>query len=379
MAARVVLWTTRTGEIHTVLPWSSYKWEKRRNRAGTLSCRINLRNPVARELNLRVRAEGVLNSLAVIENDRVMEAGPIWAHSWDENAGRVEFYAEGIWSLTDRRFMLPLAAATEPLLTDEGEPNPDTNTTFAGVTWPYLVRASLTQMMAWPGGDLPLVFGEDGTGAHDKNYDGSEFKPVGEALEDLTNLENGPEIEFTPRLSTDRRRIEIVVRVGDDVQPQLRSASVHKWDYAVPDRSVKDLSADTDWNRLTSQAWGTGGRKINQALVSRAYSDELLDLGYPFLESLDSSRSDVVFQETLDSYANENLRNGSTSTEFWQFKVRKDRAPFLGDYNIGDLADLSLKTSLWIPPGTYHRRIASMAGDHKKWVTITTDEVPSGG
>lgn len=371
----------KTGRNIIPIPARDGRWEIRRNRAGSLSCDITLSSRAHRRLDLRQNAAVGRTYLALGEGEHVFAGGPVWDHEYDDDARHLHIEAEGMWSLIMRRFVMPAAVETISLLLesgdDAGKPNPAVATIFSAESWPTIVRGILEQGFARAGGALPLVFGAAGVGAHDKSYEASSFKSQGEALADLTELVDGPEIEFRPQYSGDRRGLEWPVLVGDDAQPQITSVGLpHRFDFSVPQRTVRRLRVKSSARELSSEAWATGGRQAAIALISRQASSMLLERGYPRMESLSAAHSTVELQSTLDAYAADDLELGSAAAEWWTFETNIDAVPKIGSVFLGDYADVVLRKNAYLPDGKHRRRIAAMSGSlRSRWMSVTTDEV----
>lgn len=377
----VVVADLRTGRRIIPVPYSAVTLEKRRNTAEGMRVTLTLKDSAHRALNLYSNAQPGKAMLGVCEGDFVAGLGPIWSHDYDDDSKRLTIESEGWWSYFYRRFILPNAAETMPLLLqtgeNAGEPNPATRTAIVQKSWPAMVRILIEQAMSREGGQLPLVFGPDGVGAHDKTYEGSAFKTLGAAFDDLVDLDNGPEIEFAGRFTADRKGLEVLVRVGDDAQREIASTTVHRFDFSVTKPSVRKLRIKRTAAGLTSEAWATGGRQAAVALIARAASPFLTNAGFVRFESMSSAHSTVTEQPTLDSYAREDLARGQRLTDFWSFETKMDAPPKFGNYSLGDYADVivSKNNAYGIPAGRHRRRIAAFSLDERKrWVSITTDE-----
>lgn len=367
-----------TGDRIQTLPTSEVKWERRILTPEQMTVSLTLAPRAHQLLDLRNSTVEAKTALAIVDGDTVLGAGPIWEREYDDTTGRWSGTAEGIWSLLEHAHVLPESVTSMPLLVpsgdDEGEPNPAVATTFTASTWPQIVQGLLAQRAARPGGTLPLEFGPAGTGAHDKSYEASAFKTIGEALTDLTRLVDGPEIEFTPQIVDNKLRW--LVRVGDDAQPQIQSVTQHLFDFTPRNRSVRALRVRSSGRGLASELWGTGGRQAAKALFSRAWSPALVDAGFPRMEAVSSSHSTVVEQDTLDRYTERDLAQASAPLEWWSFEFHADRRPRLTDVSVGDLCTVRLKGNRYLPDGEYERRIVAMSGTSKsRWVRVTTDEV----
>ncbi|MBL5975377.1 MAG: hypothetical protein D3X82_16915 [Candidatus Leucobacter sulfamidivorax] len=367
-----------TGDRIQTLPTSEVRWERRILSPEQMDVKLTLAPRAHQLLDLRNSTVEAKTALVVSDGDVVLGAGPIWEREYDDTTGRWSGTAEGIWALLEHAHVLPESVTTLPLLVasgdDEGEPNPAVATTFTASTWPEIVQGLLAQRAARPGGALPLVFGPAGTGAHDKSYEASAFKTIGEALTDLTRLVDGPELEFTPQIVDNKLRW--LVRVGDDAQPEIQSITRHLFDFTPRKRSVRALRVRSSGRGLASEMWGTGGRQAAKALFSRAWSPQLIDAGFPRMEAVSSSHSTVVEQETLDRYTLRDLAQASAPVEWWSWEFHADRRPRLTDVSVGDLCTVRLKGNRYLPDGEYERRIVAMSGTSKsRWVRVTTDEV----
>lgn len=369
-----------TGRKIIPLPATDGDWEIRRNRFGTLSCDITLAPEKHRALDLRENAKDGRSFLAFAEGDRILEAGVIWDHEYDMDSRRLHLVAEGIWSILWHRFILPAAVETTALLIQSGDsagqPNPAVATTFTGQPWPAIVKGILQQGFARAGGDLPIVFGADGAGAHDKSYDAASFKPQGEALQDLTELVDGPEVEFRPQFTSDGVGVEWLAVVGDDDQLEITSAGrPHRFDFTVRKPTVRGLKEKGSARGLTSEAWATGGRQAAIALISRAASTLLTDRGFPRFESLSNAHSTVVEQAVLDAYAAADRDLGSQLSSWWEWETNTARTPRLSALRLGDRATVVLSGDGYLPDGEHDRRIAALSGNlRSRWVRVVADE-----
>lgn len=371
-----------TGDRIQTLPTSHVRWEKRILSPEAMSVDMTLAPRAHQRLDIRNATMEVKSSLIISDDDYVIGAGPIWEREYDDDKRHWQGTAEGVKTILDQRFILPDTVTAQNLVlpeshADAGEPNPAVATKFTASTWPQIIRGLIQQSMTREGGLLPLVFGSDGVGAHDKSYDASAFKTVGEAIDDIAKLVNGVEHSFTPRIVDNR--LQWLVQVGDDAKPEISSPTVHLFDFTAPKRRVRRLRVRSSGRRLASEAWGTGGRQSAIALFSRAFSTSLLDAGYPRMESVSSAHSTVVLQDTLDRYTQRDLVAASAPIEWWSWETHADQHPRLADLQVGDYCRVKIRDNPYLPdspPGGYLRRIVALSGDSKtRWVRVTTDEV----
>lgn len=358
-----------TGNISTFIPVVSGSWSTAINEAGSLSVSVTLKDPDVRALGLGNVATVGKSYLAVVENGVVLNAGPIWSHEYSKDDGSLTLAAAGLWSYFDHRVLLPVLVGSQTPL--------DVETYYENVSLLTVAKRLVQQAQTATGGNVPVVLPAEVAGTEEREYAGSDLNLVGDALNDLTSVENGPEIDFAPRWRVDRLGIEWVMRVGTPTQPQLSANTNHVWDYGVPQPTIKGLSVKRDGTKLVGTAYASSGSSSTAALYSTYRSSVLTGQGYPLLETVDSSRI-TDLQSELDGYARENARVGSKPIEFWSFSARADASPFVGEYSKGDYCTVKIRDDFYIPDGEYRRRITNLSGDQDgKWISVTTGEVYS--
>lgn len=368
---RYLIGDLRTGRRLLDLNVLTGPWKASLNEAGTVGATVTLRDPDMVQLVLRNAATVGKAFLAVVENDVVQEAGPIWVHDYDRDAGTLELAAAGLWSYFDHRVLLPVLAA--------GQSPVGADTNLSGLSLGTIAKRLVQQAQRHTGGNVPIVLPGDEAGVHEREYLGADLALIGDRLAELTEVIGGPDIVFAPRFTSDRLGIEWVMRVGTNAKPQLSSQSVHVWDLAVPEPSVRGLKVRRTAEQLVGRQWATGGRNDDVVMTARHDVPTLVNAGYPLLEAVDSSHSSVSVQSTLDAYAREGARTGYKPIEFWSFQVRADVAPLVGEYQVGDYCRLKIGDDPYIPRNTrdgYLRRIVALSGDEQgRWITVTTGEV----
>lgn len=362
----------RTGRRIQTLPALAGTWADVLNDSGTLSCTVSLRDPDVERLGLKESAKPGKAFLAAVDGDLVLQAGPVWLHSYDADSGQLTITASGMWSYFDARRVLPVLAGRPPT-------DPTTNTRFTAVSsdpddpWPTdtrksfqgMARALVAQAQSWTGGNVPVVLPAEIAGDRERTWRGADLSVVGDALRDLTQLDGGPDIRFQPRLTSDRLGIEWVMLVGTPSQPLLFSQLEPVFTVGAAKSSVSDLKTTVSGRGVASQVYATGGRAAEQALVSIGSNAALISQGYPVLEAVDSSRSTVTEQATMDAFAAELVLRSGSPTETWSFSHKTDQQPLLAGFSVGDFAKVRVVDDLYHgtidPP--IRMRILSRSGD----------------
>jgi len=377
--SRVVIGDFFTGSNILDLDTVSHEWQTRRNRADELSCVVNLADPVMRALDLRNTATPGKTYLAKLIDDNVMAFGRILPHQYNKARRTLTLRAQGVEeSYFRRRSVLPAAALTTPLIDPTtGEPSAATNTVLSGWDMGTTLKKVIQQSMLWTGGNLPIIFEDDRAGTHEDTILGSSLMPITTMLENYAARQNGPDWEFSPRLTADRKGIQLLFRTGTEEQPRLRSSSIVTFDYSVPEPSIDDLVAEIDASDMTSLAWTIGGRETGEAVVAFAQNTALVAAGYALDESVDNDHDTASESTTLQDYSDERIRNSSKPKEFWPFRVRTDAQPSPVDSRKGDLVDVLVRDDDYYPDDTYRRAIDGLSGtEDPDWITITASEIP---
>jgi hypothetical protein len=308
--------------------------------------------------DIKAATEPARTFLAILADDRVVEAGPIWSRQWDQDNGTLDIKALGLRSLWDHRLVLNH-------LTNLQQPGAvaASSVSYSGLSLGTIAKRLVQEAQAHAGGTVPVVFQADESGGAERAYPGFELASVGQRLQELSEVEGGPEIEFQPRLTADRTGIEWVMRTGTTAQPQLTQAGLD-WmvDTSVARGSLGGLSVSEDASSQTNRAFAKGSGTDTATLISRPGMDAAQwDQGYPLLESA-GTYSSVLEQGTIDAHAAADVEANNRPRQTWKLKVPVDSrvgAARPGDWwavRVGD-------DHVFLNAGMYRSRMASMSGD----------------
>jgi hypothetical protein len=373
----------RTGRgIVDVKPMSG-SFSSALNEPETISATLDLQDPDTIELGVGNITSPAKMCLCVADGDTILAAGPIWTRTHDVGKRTLSVSAKGMWSYFDHRYILPAIARTLPLsqfiVPDPTDPkktvsNPLINTSINGVWLGTIAKRLVQQAQAWTGGNVPVVFQADEFASHERNWDGVEFEKLGDALTNLTNVEDGPDIMFQPRFTEDRLGVEWLLVTGTVAKPQIGTNADTSLDVTIPESPVSGLTVMENASDVASLAWLTGGRSSDSLLVSRSYDGTLPGFGFALFETLDSSHSSVKYQSTLDSYAVERTLYGRGPNALWKFDAEWVA---VAGVNVGDYVTLVFDESdPLIPKDDYRLRVISRSGDHNA-VTVSIECAPT--
>lgn len=361
---RYIAGNLMTGKRIIDLPAFAGNWSDDLLTTETISCSIDLRSEDVDILDLDNTTTPGQSFLAAIEGDYVAAAGPIWVSDVNYDTQQMTLTAKGLKSVFDHRHILPVLAQTlavdqfvipDPADTSKTMPNPSLTTSYSGISLGTIAKRLVAQAMSWTGGSFPIVLPAEETDSDANNtrtWVGPEFKNLGEALEQLMQVRNGPEINFQPRLTSvnGEPAIEWLMEIGTKAQPIIFSNTRHLWDLGLKQPLITGLKIRKEASDIGSLAWQVGGKQADRVLVARTYDPTLINAGFPLYEQFDSSHNDVSLQGTLDAYANTDALLGRQPYEVWSFDAIMGsmddngvpRGPQLGDYKTGDFIDIRM-------------------------------------
>ena len=362
-----------TGDPIAELPvMEGAKWTTQVNRPDSLSCTVDLNDADVRRLDLRSSSEPNKTVLyaRTEDDDNVLAWGVIGDgdRKWDEDSFTVALSATGI---EDGIFgavpIAPASALTAPLTVLDADgfpvPNPALDTIISGYSHGTIGKKLVEQWLAWPGAPAgAFILPPDELGKREQSYSFAALKALSAALDDLVKQEGGPDFAFDAVRASDGLRLRYVMRHGSEAEPRI-GVRVGSWSIGGEASPISGLTMTDAVAAGPSVGFMSAGKSSAAVLLSRVVRPGPIANGYPPLAIVDTSRSDVVEQATLDGYNNENMDDAERTIFDLSFTVRGDAAPGLGAYRPGDMVDLD-------PPDNHpwHRgpipiRIMSMTGD----------------
>jgi hypothetical protein len=365
---------TKTGAVNRDLPVASLKWSLPLGGPGTITVTLATDSEEVQTLELRSLTTAVRDALAVQYTSPagtfILECGPIWKRRYKPENETLELEASGLRSIFERRKNVPGAQ-----LTAFGTPMTSeiviTNKTLGSIAR-ELVRISI-QDNAQAMGQLNIVLPADVAGTHDRTYHGYDLQWIDDQLRELSGVTNGPDIRFRPRFNASNPAlVEWPMEYGTEADPLLHQAGDDwVWDTDAPDSAVVGLGLEEDATGLGCYAWVPGNGQERDMVLGEALDITLADLGWPWLEREDSTHKTNGDQADLDDYATRLQADSLYPWNQWRLTVRADLPPYLGEYQPGDWAQITVGAGHpEIPQGTYRVRIMGMEGDESQNVEI---------
>lgn len=355
------------------LPVSTGSWSIATNADDSIQCKIPARSAVTKQLDVWASTPLARTGLLAVVDGLPVASGPIWKRRYSQG-NEIDLTAGGLRSYWNRRIALPLAARTNSLVDANGDPRTAYDINLSNLSYGTIAKRYVELARLWPGGNIPMMLPADEAGPYERKVAAIDLKKVRALIDALSNVENGPDIEFRTRFSADGLGIYWEMLHGSVANPRLGNTdpSLISWSIGAPTGGAFDIDITEDATELAEEVFAAGGRSSDRVLVARGRDTTLFDAGFPLLQGVDTAHSDVVDQATMQNYANRGATLGKYPSSFWKMSVRaheKGSIP-LGDYWLGDLATIVIdkrEPVLGSAFGgrTYTRRIASIGGDER--------------
>lgn len=365
---RLAVGDVRTGKIQAWLPFQSLKWGQRLNASGPVTAVIRPYSDAMAGHNVRALTATVKQFAAVVEGDRILEAGPIWTRPFDEDTGEMTINALGLWSLFDKRKNVPGAALVPGAKVTEMGIYP--RGLHIGSIARELVRVSIQDNPY--GGDLPVVLPASIPGDQDRDYPGYNLSWLGDDLRELTKAEGGADLRFRPRFRADNPTyIEWVMEHGA-VDLLVQDGPDWLWDVRVERSGVAKLGVSQDGTGVASKSWVPGSGQEQAMRLASDMDTSLVDAGYPWTEA-EEAASQEEDMAVLQSLANRKQADSRHPWDTWSMTVRADVAPVLGEYLPGDWALVNTPENHPVLPlgGKIRVRILAVDGDASNDVKLS--------
>ncbi len=309
-------------------------------------------------------------SWVICHDEHIVQAGPVTTYSFSDESGVLTASGANLMTLFDRRVLRNPAGHSYIA-------HPSEDLHYTGLSLRGILAQTLRDNMTQPGYELPLDVPEPETGQAERHYYGYDLATVGERLQQLTEVRNGPEYDAEPYFVTDANRIRWRLHIGT---PRLGDPTTSAtWDYGS---ALGRVDVDVDGSQApTARVWSRGDGSERELRTGFASDNrDHAGQGYPPLDYVDTEHTSVTEQRTLEDYADEYLSRLAAASETWSCSVRIDgaagRAPQLGMWSLGDAPVFFLDNHPWLPDGGYRRRIVGYSDDGPNHVALSVDDSP---
>ncbi len=240
-------------------------------------------------------------TITALRDGRPMWTGIVWTRRHTSGSDKVELGASDFFSYFDHRKVLPVFVPNGTTTQVSG-----LSTVYTQVEQNDIVRQLVAQAQVATGGNLGLTVDTTVSGIlRDRTYMGHELVDVGQALKNLAEVIDGPDLLFTvaPELDANGRVVR-VLRIGNPKLGQQGSNFV--FEYGA---NISSYQWSSDGTKMATRAYATGDGIEAGQLIAVSEDSSLYGDGWPILEA-DTSYSTVTEDVTLQEHADaDQVRN----------------------------------------------------------------------
>ena len=362
MAWTVWVCNTTTGERLMRLPAASFTWERALNSGASGQATFKLADPTFAGLDMRSLTSLVARTLVIewVEAPGVagepVYAGLIWKRVYDRDTQTLTVEHSDLWSILSRRLLVSQSTTGVE----------KTKLEFLNLSVSTVVK----KVVQTGTSDLPMVYWGDFTGSRDQTYAGYLLKPVADALQDLIDQPDGPDVDFRP------------IWGPSGLQWQMRSNEqfgTYTWNMSASQSGVSGITVTEDGSKLSNNVFAVGqGTEADSIIRANVWATS-----YPLLQSSEAHK-DVKDVAKLDGFVSEGLRIHTSPTTQWSFDMLASGgngdAPdqtTVTDLRLNGALSLYSKGDPWIPDGWQQHRLIRYSGDMGSKVKLEFQ--PTGG
>lgn len=359
------LFHVASGTIGQRLEFESVSWSTELN--GTESLSLKLKKSTLPNVDLNLWLSPWWAGVVLSWNGTPIVAGPIITRP-SESEDSVSIGCGGIRSVLAKRYLTQELADWAALSKSYLHWN--------SISLGTIAKRVVEQAQMKASGRLPISFPiPDETAAmganHERTYRGFNVQNinVNDILTKLSNVLNGPDILFKPRLIQDNR-LTFDMWHGTEKQPRIFQSKVPVWDTTPAKGEVVDMSATVTGSYMTFRTYSLGAGQDEGTLIKVNTNEAPLQLQYPLLETaINIGNSENP--EIVNGYGISNLWSNKEPLLEVQMTVRGDGDIPFGQFWPGDLVKVVTKGWLSIPDGVTDMRLLSITGDSSNSVKVS--------
>jgi hypothetical protein len=288
-----------------------------------------------------------------LPSDWIGQAGPAWVCTPSDDTATsgvpsVVIGFSGFWSLLMARLMAPASWTNASGISAVALYGPLTLRDIArSMLTDALTRGTLPL-------DVPAAAGDSGTDV--RNYPVSDLAYLGQRLQELTQVQSGPDICFQPYFSAPGV-IRHQALIGN---PYLTNTSQPVvFDYGT---NLISVIPPASASGMATRTYAKGSGTDAGSLVWGYSADATLENnGWPVLEGVDSGHTTVTTQTEINGWANADQAQNGRVVKAWSARVRLDGAAPAGGYAPGQAVAYNMQGHFWIPDGLYTQRLLGIA------------------
>lgn len=336
-----------TGTIREELPLQQVTVTDRLKAPSTLQASIPFRHPKATRANLNTET----TMLIATRDDVVQFAGPLLDIQLSENAELLSLQCEDMWNFVRRRRLRSRQGMTYATGANS------TMIRFTGVDQFRIVEDLIDHMQSISGGDLGITVAYDALSgvARDRTYYVGDRKMIGEAVEELSNVQNG--FDWALEVGGTVDNLTHTLRLHHPMRGR-NTGFVLSWDGGT---TMLGMSVHESSRQRAQAFFAVGAGEGERQITSSVQDPNLLGV-LPLVEA-SGSWIDVSVQATLNAHANRELQLNKRASILPSFTLNPDAEPRWGTYLVGDTVRVVVDDG-WVQIDGFYRIVGrSLAVD----------------
>jgi len=362
------LYQTINGQIGPQLSYESLSWSVELNGIETIE--VKLRKSDLPKVDLTYWLSAWWAGIVIFWDGVPIVAGPIITRP-SENWDSISVSCGGLRSILANRVVV-----TEQ--TDWSKLN-KSKIVYSGLSLGTIAQRVVQQAMAKPSGSLPINFAiPEQTAAnnadHTRTYKGFDVQNLScdGILTKLSNVIDGPDVMFRPRLIRDNQLMFDMYH-GTEDRPRIGQAFTQVWDTTPSKGQVADMTVNYTGTYQASRVFSLGAGTDEKLLMTVSTNKTPLQKQYPLLEKV-INRGSSENAAVVRGHGDAELSANDEALLEVQMTVRGDGDIPLGQFWPGDLAMIYTKGWISIPDGMTPMRILSFTGDDSSNVRISLQQ-----
>lgn len=366
------LFETTSGRIGPSLNFEKATWSANLN--GTEKIDFTLKKSDLPQVNPAYWLAPWWAGVVLFYNGDPVVAGPILSQP-TESFTDLGLSCGGIRSILDRRVIVSEQA---PNWTDISK----SNINLRGYSLGDIARQVVILAQQKPGGSLPISFpipeqGNTGGTYYERNYRGFNVQNIkaGDILTKLSNVANGPDIMFRPRLIR-ANQLTFDMYYGSWNDPRIKQNRVVVLDTTSQLGPVSDMRITTTGTYQTSRVFSVGAGQDEGQTIKVVTNQAPIQAGFPILETTINVGNSENPDVTLAHGVGEIKSNTNVLREI-EMTVRADGTDKLGTFWPGDLLQVYTKGWINLADGPHNMRLLAISGDETNDLKLNMQEEDS--
>ncbi len=400
VAYRLAVANTVTGQVVGDLPFTAVPaWSRVLNGSGTLSGVAVPLNPTQLDSDMAQRLREPWRwTILWCYGQAILQAGVLSSVTVDDTQkpSVAALNTTTVWDFLTRKRLVVTPGqdiGTAAANVAFGPSVPDTAN--RGLSLHSIARRLVELATAPSTYQLPIILPNTIAGTAVRTYLGSDLATTGTRLSELTQVDQGPEVEFAPEFTDSTQGyMRWRMRIGNNRLGQL--GFPHAWDYQ---RALLSLSTGIDGVDMTFNVTSKGQdtRTVSSAtppvasgaLISAAASDTTYPAqGWPALQTADTGHTSTIDTATVTGYATAAITTHKVPVQTATAHVsingldnqgRQTGASSIDLVSVGDTAFFGLVGHPFLTDGQYGMRILTLESGPDAYITKMVVQVLSTG